>query len=94
MNEIATLTLSSLAGAALGVIFFGGLWWTVRSGLGSKVPAVWFLASLGLRTSMVLTGFYFVTRGDWRNSLACLLGFLTARAGAAWLPGPTVVSAQ
>jgi F1F0 ATPase subunit 2 len=94
MNEIGTLTLSALAGTALGVIFFGGLWWTVRSALGSKLPAIWFLASLGLRTSMVLTGFYFVARGDWRNSLACLLGFLMARAGATWLTGPAVVGAR
>jgi F1F0 ATPase subunit 2 len=94
MNEIAILTLSLLAGAALGMIFFGGLWWTVRSGLGSKVPALWFLVSLALRTAMVLAGFYFVAHGDWRNALACLLGFLTARAGATWLTSPTVASPQ
>jgi F1F0 ATPase subunit 2 len=94
MNEVVILVLSLLAGAALGAIFFGGLWWTVRSGLGSKVPAIWFLASLGLRTAMVLAGFYFVAHGDWRNSVACLLGFLTARAGATWLTRPTPVSTQ
>jgi F1F0 ATPase subunit 2 len=93
MNEIAILTFSLLAGAALGVIFFGGLWWTVRAGLGSKVPAMWFLGSLGLRSATTLAGFYFVSHGDWRNALACLLGFLTARACTTWLMRPTPASA-
>jgi F1F0 ATPase subunit 2 len=93
MNEIAILTLCLLAGAALGMIFFGGLWWTIRLGLGSKVPAIWFLGSLGLRTATALAGFYFVSHGDWRNSLACLLGFLSARVGTTWLTSPTAASA-
>jgi F1F0 ATPase subunit 2 len=94
MNEIAILALSLLAGAALGMIFFGGLWWTIRVGLRSKVPAIWFLGSLGLRTAAALAGFYFVSHGDWRNSLACLLGFLTARAGTTWALSPTAASAS
>jgi F1F0 ATPase subunit 2 len=92
MNEITILTLSLLAGAVLGTIFFGGLWWTVRVGLGSKTPAIWFFGSFGLRTATTLVGFYFVSHGDWRNSLACLLGFLTARVGTTWLPSPTAAS--
>jgi F1F0 ATPase subunit 2 len=89
MNEIVVLTSSLFAGVALGVIFFGGLWWTVRIGLGSKVPAMWFLGSLGLRMTIALSGFYFVLQGDWRNCLACLLGFLSARAGTTWLTRST-----
>jgi F1F0 ATPase subunit 2 len=92
MNEMAILTLSLLAGAVLGTIFFGGLWWTIRVGLGSKSPAIWFLGSFGLRTAAVLVGFYFVLHGDWRNSLACLLGFLAARVGTTWLPSPAAAS--
>jgi F1F0 ATPase subunit 2 len=93
VNEIAILTFSLLAGTALGVLFFGGLWWTIRAGLGSKFPAMWFLGSLGLRTATTLAGFYFVSNGDWRNSLACLLGFLTARIGTTWLMRPITASA-
>jgi F1F0 ATPase subunit 2 len=93
MNEISNLTLCSLAGAALGAIFFGGLWWTVRAGLGSKVPAIWFFGSLGLRMAAVVAGFYFVSHGDWRNALACLLGFLAARISTLWLTKPTAASA-
>ena len=85
MNEASILMLALLAGAAIGATFFGGLWWTIRSGLHSKAPAAWFLGSLVLRTSIAVGGFYFVSHGDWRNLLACLLGFLTTRVSMTWL---------
>jgi len=92
MNNLPDLTLGLFAGAALGAIFFGGLWWTVRAGLGSKIPAIWFFASFGLRTAVVLAGFYFASHADWRNSLACLLGFLAARFGTMRLTRPAARS--
>jgi len=57
MNETLTLALAWLAGGALGAIFFGGLWWTVRKGVSSPQPALWFFGSLLLRMSIVLAGF-------------------------------------
>jgi F1F0 ATPase subunit 2 len=60
-------------------VFFGGLWWTVRKGVSSPRPALWFLGSLLLRTGIVLAGFYFVGRRSWERLLACLLGFVIAR---------------
>jgi F1F0 ATPase subunit 2 len=79
MNETLTLILAWGAGLVLGAIFFGGLWWTVRKGVSSERPALWFLGSLLLRTSITLSGFYFVSRGDWQRLLVCLLGFVMAR---------------
>jgi F1F0 ATPase subunit 2 len=79
MSEASTLILATLAGAVLGMIFFCGLLWTIRRGLSSKRPALLFLGSLLLRTLIVVAGFYFISRGDWRSLLACLLGFLVAR---------------
>ena len=79
MNETAILVLSGGAGVVLGAVFFGGLWWTVRRGLSSKRPALWFLGSLLLRTSIALAGFYLIARGHWERLLVCLLGFVMAR---------------
>ena len=79
MNEILMLFLSCVAGGVLGAVFFGGLWWSVRKGISSKQPALWFFGSLLLRMSIVLTGFYFVSGGHWERLVACLLGFVTAR---------------
>lgn len=79
MNEPLPLVLAGLAGCLLGTLFFGGLWWTVRQGVASTRPAVWFLGSLLMRTGIVLAGFYFVSGGHWERLVACLLGFIIAR---------------
>lgn len=79
MNEMWNLIAALMTGLSLGAIFFGGLWWTVRKGFSSKHPAFWFLGSLLLRMSIVLTGFYFIGRGHWEGMLTCLVGFFIAR---------------
>jgi len=79
MNETLSLTLALVTGVLLGAMFFGGLWWTVRKGVSSKRPALWFFGSLLLRTSITLAGFYFIARGHWGRLLVCLLGFFIAR---------------
>ncbi len=85
MNETLTLVLAWVAGGTLGAIFFGGLWWTVRKGVASSCPALWFLGSMVLRMSIALTGFYFIGRGQWERLLLCLLGFVMARLVVMWL---------
>ena len=81
MNEALSLslTLAALAGGLLGAIFYGGLWWTVRRGLSSGGPTLWFVPSLVLRTGIVLVGFYLVSSGDWRRLPACVVGFVIAQ---------------
>ncbi len=79
MNENLALMLAGFAGCLLGTLFFSGLWWTVRKGISSKRPALWFLGSLLLRTGIVLAGFYLISGGRWERLVACLLGFVIAR---------------
>jgi F1F0 ATPase subunit 2 len=79
MNNYLFLVFALVAGILLGAIFFGGLWWTVRKGVFSKSPALWFLGSMLLRVGIVLAGFYFVGRGDWERLATCLLGFIIGR---------------
>ena len=79
MDETLRLILAGVAGVGLGAIFYGGLWWTVRKGVSSRRPALWLVASLLLRMSIVLAGFYFVAGAHWHRLLACLLGFFVAR---------------
>jgi F1F0 ATPase subunit 2 len=88
MRDPLNLLLALLLGSLLGAVFFGGLWWTIRKGVSSKVPALWFLGSILLRTTMTVVGFYLVARGDWHRLLACLLGFLLARTLATRLTRP------
>jgi F1F0 ATPase subunit 2 len=79
MNEVGTFSIALMAGILIGTIFFGGLWWTVQKGLTSPNPVWWFFGSTLLRTSFAVTGFYFISRGDWRKFVVCLFGFLIAR---------------
>ena len=79
MNETLMLVLALVLGILLGAMFFGGLWWTVRKGVSSKQPALWFFGSLLLRTSIAMAGFYFIACGHWERLLVCLLGFVMAR---------------
>lgn len=94
MSEMlsSVLGLAIGAGVLLGAIFFGGLWWTVRRGIVSDRPGVWFMGSMLLRTGIVATGFYFLlglTADGGKILLAGLAGFLMARGVATrFLPAP------
>ena len=79
MIEACQLLAAAIGGAGLGAFFFGGLWWTVKKGVSSQQPALLFLGSLLLRTAIVLTGFYFIARDDWRGLVAGLAGFVMTR---------------
>ena len=90
MNETLSLAPALVTGVLLGVMFFGGLWWTVQKGVSSKQPALWFFGSLLLRMSIALAGFYFVSGGHWLRLLVCLLGFVMARLIVKRLTRPPV----
>jgi len=79
MSEATRLILCALAGAGLAVLFFGGLWWTVRRSMTSKWPGLWVFISLIVRMAMILTGFYLVAGGHWQRLVACLIGLVAAR---------------
>jgi F1F0 ATPase subunit 2 len=79
MIESLSLILAWVTGVILGMLFFGGLWWTVQKGLPSERSAFWFFASLVMRTSVVLVGFYLIGQGHWERLPVCLLGFVVAR---------------
>jgi F1F0 ATPase subunit 2 len=85
MTDLLSLLWACMAGIALGTVFYGGLWWTVRESMTSVRPALWVLISLLVRMGLVLTGFYFVAGTHWERLVVCLLGFLAARGGVTWV---------
>ena len=88
MAELTPILVALLAGFGLGVLFFGGLWLTVRALPKSRYPAALMLGSLWGRTALVVAGFVVVINRRWQNALVCLLGFLIARLVLArWIPG-------
>lgn len=79
MNETLNLVPATVAGLALGAVFFGGLWWTLRKSLASEHPVLWLLGSLLVRMSLLLVGLYLVSGGHWGRLLAGLVGVIGAR---------------
>ena len=88
MNETVSLGAALVTGVLLGLMFFGGLWWTVRKVVSVKHPALWVFASLMLRMTLALAGFYFIADGHWERLLVCLLGFFIARLAVTRLTSP------
>jgi F1F0 ATPase subunit 2 len=79
MNETLFMILAFIGGLVLGVLFFGGLWLTVKKSVTSKIPALWVFGSFFLRIGITLIGFYYLSLGHWQRLLICVLGFVAAR---------------
>lgn len=79
INETIYLALAFTTGLALGTLFFGGLWLTVKKALTAKIPALWFVSSFVLRVSITVGGFYYMAAGSLQRLLLALCGFIIAR---------------
>ncbi|WP_066331768.1 ATP synthase subunit I [Flavobacterium crassostreae] len=79
MSDILHQILAFIEGTLLGIIFFGGLWFTVKKAVGAKTPAIWFFSSLFLRLAVVLIGFYLIVQGGLERIIMSLIGFIVAR---------------
>lgn len=79
MNEMIYLMMVFLAGFVLGILFFGGLWLTVKKVVISQRPALWLIGSFLIRVSITLIGFYYLSQGSWKNLLVAVSGFIIAR---------------
>jgi len=79
MIKAEYMALAFIAGAGLGILFFGGLWFTVKQALVSRYSALLFLGSSVVRTGLVLVGFYFVAQGSWQRLVIAVAGFIAGR---------------
>ena len=78
----AQLLLSFLGGGVMGVVYFGGLWYTVRQLPGTNRPALLLIGSFALRLGLLLTAVYLIANAHWSYLLSALVGVLLART---WL---------
>lgn len=79
MNEVWVLGAAVAFGACLGLLYFGGLWATVRLLPGAHWAPLWMLLSLLLRLGILLAGMYWIGAGDWRRFVAALAGVILMR---------------
>jgi F1F0 ATPase subunit 2 len=78
--NVPHLVLAFLVGMGAGVIYFGGLWWTVRQLPFTRQPGLLTLGSFLVRTGISLTAFYLASGGRWERILISLLGFMIIRS--------------
>lgn len=79
MSEISSGLTGAIAGAALGILFFGGLWWTVRRALSSDAAGIWFACSYLLRFGLLAAGLYVLAHDDAVRGLGAAFGLIVAR---------------
>ncbi|MDP8306432.1 MAG: ATP synthase subunit I [Candidatus Chlorobium antarcticum] len=77
--EISYLFLAFAGGVLLGILFYGGLWYTIQKGLTARRPWIWFTLSFLLRNTLALGGFYLLAVNDWQRFIAALVGFTAAK---------------
>ncbi len=82
------LLMAVPAGFVLGVLFFGGLWWTVRKISAGSRPAPLMIASFLVRSAALLAGLYLLMDAGWQYLPAALVGFLAARTALTYKLGP------
>ncbi len=81
MSELLGWLLAVLGGAALGLFYYAGLWFTLRRLPEQAHPALWVFGSFTLRLAVSMAGFYAILGSDrnlTRLGLA-LLAFIMAR---------------
>jgi F1F0 ATPase subunit 2 len=73
------LALAALAGIFLGILYFGGLWWTIQR-ISQSSQSVWLLAvSFILRTILIMGGFFVITNGKLERLAVSMLAFFVTR---------------
>ncbi|BBM85834.1 ATP synthase subunit I [Candidatus Uabimicrobium amorphum] len=72
------IAISLCCGILLGILHFGGLWWTIAFVTKHKNAHVLLLSAF-VRMGITLSGFYLVMSGRSERLLLCLLGFVLAR---------------
>jgi F1F0 ATPase subunit 2 len=73
------IVIRLLGGLAIGIFFYGGLWFTVNLLAGSRYRAWLLLGSFGIRTLVVVSGFLVLIERRWDYALWCLIGFTVGR---------------
>jgi F1F0 ATPase subunit 2 len=70
----------AIVGLGLGLLYYGGLWLTLRKLTQLQQPAVWLSLSLLLRMIAVVAVLYLLFADSWQQLLLALLGMLIMRS--------------
>lgn len=82
MSEPLVLASSLALGLVLGIIYFGGLWLTLKHMSSCGQPALLVLGSFVVRSGTCLFGFYIMAVNGLDALAICLAGFVIAKVAA------------
>ena len=86
LTPIETL-LVLLAGFIIGMVFFGGLRWTIQRLPETRHPLALAMASLIIRASFVVVALLLVGQSEWQRYVVLMIGIILARILAVRLWG-------
>lgn len=78
MSELGVV-IALLGGMGIGVVFFGGLWITIRRVKTMQRPGTVLFVSSFVRIVFALGGLYVLAWGRWERLLIAVIGFVLAR---------------
>lgn len=76
---VQAVVVGLLAGAVLGLFFFGGLMLTVRRLPKARRPMALAASSFVVRTAIVVVVLAWIAQGDWRRLASALAGLIAMR---------------
>lgn len=82
------LALAFAAGAAAGMLYFGGLWLTVRRLPTARRPVLLSLGSFAVRTAAAVAIIFFAARDHWLLLVVSLVGLVAVRTVLVRILGP------
>jgi F1F0 ATPase subunit 2 len=73
------IVISLITGIILGIIYFGGLWITVRYMVNREHPYFLIFISFGIRLTIIMAGLYIILVHGWVYLVISLVGFILTR---------------
>ncbi len=87
LSRLAQAVGFAAAGLGLGLLYFGGLWLTLRRLPTARHPQWLFAGSFFGRTLVCVALLYWLAGGAWQNLVLMLAGFVVARSVLTWRVG-------
>ncbi len=81
MSTVIAVAAGLVAGIVLGLVFFGGLWWTTQRLATSSQPGILVSVSLLVRVVVLAGGLFLLAQIGSGALLAAVLGLLVTRIG-------------
>jgi len=73
------MLIAFIVGVLIGILFFGGLYLTVKKLMTIKYPALFMMLSLIVRLVILAGGLYLIMDGGMKNILSAMAGIILVR---------------